>query len=156
MTVGWRAPVLTALLGVPANAEDRRAYVEALTRYLDGPKAAAAYCVTALDRLMNKAIGLMGADSIFAAIAVYLSERPGLGSLGTAALILFVLAVGLLCTTLWATSSGIQPHRMTEEAVLEHGMKLIMGRTMRFTIALWLSGLGYAFLFLQIIVGLLA
>jgi hypothetical protein len=153
LTVGWRAPVLTALLGVPVHAEDRRAYVEALTRYLDGPKAAAAYCVTALDRLMNKAVGLMGADSIFAAIAVYLSERPGLGGWGAAALVLLVLAVGLLCTTLWATSSGIQPHRMTEAAVLEHGMRLVMGRTMRFTLALWLSGLGYVFLFIQVIAG---
>lgn len=153
--MGWRAPILTAILGAPTHPEDRRAYVEALTRFFDGPRPAAAYCVTALDRLMNKAVGLMGADSIFAALALYLSEQPGQGGWGVAALVCLVLAVGLLCTTLWATSAGISPDRMTEKAILDHGLRLIMGRTQRFTLALWLSGLAYVFLLVQIVAGLL-
>ena len=147
-------PVLTALLGVPVRSADRRAYVEALTTYLDGPKAAAVYCMSALDRITNKAAGLMSADGIFAALALYLSETPVIGGWGSAALMLLVLAVGLCCTTLWATSSGITAQRVTEQAILEHGMKLVMGRTMRFTIALWLSGLAYLFILIEVILDL--
>jgi hypothetical protein len=148
-------PILTALLGVPVAAHDRLAYRQALMDYLDGPKAASAYCVTALDRIMGKAGGLMSADGIFAALALYLSERPD-GGWAATALILLLLAVGLCCTTLWATSSGIAAERVTEEAILEHGLKLVMGRTMRFTIALWLSGLAYLFILIQVLAGLVS
>jgi len=143
-------PVLTALLGVPVRRADRDAYRAALTAYLEGPKAAAAYCMSALDRVMAKASGLMSADGIFAALSLYLSEKAW-GGLGTASLILLLIAVGLCCTTLWATSSGIAAERVTEEAILEHGLALVMGRTMRFTLALWLSGLAYLLLLVQVI-----
>jgi hypothetical protein len=146
-------PILTALLGVPVRADDRLAYRQALTAYLDGPKAAAAYCMAALDRIMAKAAGLMSADGIFAGLSLFLSEKPG-GGWGTAALILLILAVGLCCTTLWATSSGIDAKRLTEEDILNHGLDLVMGRTMRFTIALWLSGLAYLFILIQVLAGL--
>jgi len=152
--VSSSTPLLTALLGVPVRAGDRAAYVEALVGYLDGPKAVSAYCMAALDRIMNKAMGLMTADSIFAALALYLSERPGGGLWGTGALILLLVAVGLCCTTLWSTSSGIAAHRVNEQAILQHGMSLVFGRTARFTVALWLSGLAYLFILVQVVLGL--
>jgi len=148
-----RTPILTALLGVPVRRDERLAYRQALVVYLDGPKAAATYCMSALDRIMAKAGGLMSADGIFAALALYLSERAG-GGWAAAALILLLLAVGLCCTTLWATSSGIAAERVTEEAILEHGLDLVMGRTMRFTVALWLSGAAYLFILVQVLIGL--
>ena len=40
----------------------------------------------------------MTADSIFAALALYLSDKPGLGRIGAIALVQLVLAVELLCT----------------------------------------------------------
>jgi hypothetical protein len=148
-------PILTAILGVPVRAQDQLAYRQALMAYLDGPKAASAYCITALDRIMGKASGLMSADGIFAALALYLSERAD-GAWASAALILLLLAVGLCCTTLWATSSGISAERVTEQAILEHGLRLVMGRTLRFTIALWLSGFGYLFILIQVVLGLVS
>lgn len=148
-----RTPVLMALCGVPVRADERLAYRQALVAYLDGPKAAAAYCMSALDRIVAKAGGLMSADGIFAALALYLSERAN-GGYAAAALILLLLAVGLCCTTLWATSSGIAAERVTEDAILEHGLALVMGRTMRFTLALWLSGLAYLLILVQVLIGL--
>jgi hypothetical protein len=149
-----RAPIMTALLGVPAHPADRVAYDAALLDERGGHAGVSAHCQTALDRISDRAVGLMTADSIFAALALYLSEKPGLGMIGAFALVQLVLAVGLLCTCLWLIAHRATPERDTPELVAAYGLKLVRGRTMRFTLSLWLSGSAYFFILLQVLLSL--
>ena len=149
-----KSPILTALLGVPAHPADRTAYDAALLGERGGHDGVCAHCREALDRISDRAVGLMTADSIFAALALYLSEKPGLGAIGAVALIQLVLAVGLLCTCLWLIAHRATPERNTPELVAAYGLNLVRGRTIRFTIALWLSGSAYFFILVQVILSL--
>lgn len=149
-----RSPIMTALLGVPAHPADRVAYDEALLGSRGGHDGVCAHCQETLDRISDRAVGLMTADSIFAALALYLSEKPGLGAIGSVAMVQLVLAVGLLCTCLWLIAHRPTPERNTPELVAAYGLMLVRGRTMRFTIALWLSGSAYFFILLQVLLSL--
>jgi hypothetical protein len=145
---------MTSLLGVPAHPADRAAYDEALLGECGGHDGVRGRCQETLDRISDRAVGLMTADSIFAALALYLSEKPGLGMIGAVALIQLVLAVGLLCTCLWLFAPRAAPGRDTVEAVAVYGLKLVRTRTIRFTISLWLSGLAYLFILAQVLLSL--
>ena len=149
-----RAPIMTAILGVPAHPADRLAYDDALLGEHGGHDGLCAHCQTVIDRISDRAVGLMTADSIFAALALYLSEKPGLGPIGSIALIQLVLAVGLLCTCLWLFAPRKTPERHTPELVSAYGLKLVRTRTVRFTISLWLSGSAYFFILVQVILSL--
>jgi len=81
---------------------------------------------------MTKAVGLMQADSIFAALALYLSEKPRLGLIGSLALTLLILAVVLCSTTLLATSAALGKGSLNDAAIARHGLNLTMDRTIRF------------------------
>jgi hypothetical protein len=150
-----RAPIMTALLGVPAHPADRAAYDEALLGERGGHGGVCEHCQTALDRIAERAVGLMTADSIFAAFALYLSEKPGLGLIGSLAVIQLVLAVGLLCTCLWLFGPRATPDRSEPQAIAAYGLKLVRARTIRFTISLWLSGTAYLFIFTQVVLSLI-
>ncbi|MBX7248404.1 MAG: hypothetical protein K1X35_05055 [Caulobacteraceae bacterium] len=149
-----RAPIMTALLGVPAHPADRAAYDEALLGERGGHAGVCEHCQATLDRISDRAVGLMTADSIFAALALYLSEKPGLGLIGALAMIQLVLAVGLLCTCLWLFAPRATPERTSREAVAAHGLNLVRTRTIRFTLSLWLSGLAYLFILAQVTLSL--
>jgi len=149
-----KSPIMTALLGVPAHPADRAAYDDALLGERGGHGAVCEHCQAMLDRIADRAVGLMTADSIFAAFALYLSEKPGLGLIGALAVIQLVLAVGLLCTCLWLFGPRATPERGTPELVAAYGLKLVRSRTMRFTIALWLSGTAYLFILAQVLLSL--
>jgi hypothetical protein len=149
-----RAPIMTSLLGVPAHPEDRTAYDAALFGGRGGHDGVRDHCQESLDRISDRAVGLMTADSIFAALALYLSEKPHLGLVGAVAMVMLVLAVGLLCTCLWLFAPRAAPGRETVEAVAAYGLKLVRTRTIRFTISLWLSGLAYMFILAQVLLSL--
>jgi len=149
-----RAPIMTALLGVPAHPDDRLAYDEALLGERGGHDGVRDHCQEALDRISDRAVGLMTADSVFAALALYLSEKPGLGLIGAVALIQLVLAVGLLCTCLWLFSPRAAPGRTTPAQLAAYGLGLVRTRTIRFTLSLWLSGSAYLFILAQVLVSL--
>ena len=137
------------LLGAPVNAHKREAYGEALVAYFGSKRAVIEYFVKNLDRLTNKSIGVMTADSVFAAIALFLSEHRPLGVLSLAALVALLVAVSLCCSNLVSTSSGLTSAKVTEDELLSHGLKANMARTIRFTLALYLSGLGFLLILMQ-------
>ncbi|HEY3814227.1 MAG TPA: hypothetical protein VGL66_13460 [Caulobacteraceae bacterium] len=137
------------LFGAPLNANKRDAYGEALIAFFGSKRAVIEYFVKNLDRLTNKSIGVMTADSVFAAIALFLSEHRPLGVLSLAALVSLLLAVSLCCSNLVSTSSGLQSAKVTEDDILNHGLKANMARTIRFTLALYLSGLGFVLILVQ-------
>ena len=58
------------LLGAPLSRSDREAYCAALVEFFGSERAVGQYFVTAIDRVTNKSIGLLQADSIFAALAL--------------------------------------------------------------------------------------
>ena len=153
-----RAPILKAVLGVPARADERAAYEAALLAERGGPKAVCAHCQESLDRIAERAVGLMTADSIFAGLALFLADGKEMtldGVIGSLALVQLVLAVGLLCTTLWLIAPGVTAERSEDEAVMRHGLGLVRGRTIRFTVALWLSGSAYLFILAQVLLSLI-
>lgn len=137
------------LLGAPLNAQKREAYGKALVAYFGSKRAVIEYFVKNLDRLTHKSIGVMTADSVFAAIALFLSEHKPLGVLSLIALVALLLAVGLCCSNLIATSSGLASAKVTDDDILRHGLNANMARTIRFTLTLYLSGLGFALILVQ-------
>lgn len=149
-----KSPIMTALLGVPAHPADRAAYDDALLGERGGHGGVCEHCQSALDRIADRAVGLMTADSIFAAFALYLSEKPDLGLIGALAVVQLVVAVGLLCTCLWLFGPRATPDRATPEAVARYGLGLVRARTIRFTLSLWLSGTAYLFILVQVLLSL--
>jgi hypothetical protein len=139
------------LLGAPLKAHHREAYGEALVAFFGSKRAVIEYFVKNLDRLTNKSIGVMTADSVFAAIALFLSEHRRLGVLSLIALAMLLVAVGLCCSNLVATSSGLASAKVTEDDILGHGLKANMARTIRFTLALYLSGAGFVLILAQVV-----
>ncbi len=139
------------VLGAPMTADKRTAYGEALVSFLGSKRAVIDYFIKNLDRLTNKSIGVMTADSVFAAIALFLSADKAWGVLSLIALVSLLLAVGLCCSNLVSTSSGLASARVTEDDILRHGLTVNMARTVRFTLALYLSGAGFVLLLIQII-----
>jgi hypothetical protein len=137
------------LLGAPLKAHKRDAYCEALVAYFGSKRAVIEYFVKNLDRLTHKSIGVMTADSVFAAIALFLSEHRPLGVLSLIALMALLLAVGLCCSNLIATSSGLASAKVTDDDILSHGLRVNMERTVRFTLALYLSGAGFLLILVQ-------
>ncbi len=138
------------MLGAPLAHHKRAAYCDALVGFFGSKRAVIEYFVKNLDRLTNKSIGVMTADSVFAAIALFLSEHRPLGVLSLIALIALLLAVGLCCSNLVATSSGLSSAKVTDDDILNHGLHANMARTIRFTLALYLSGAGFALILLQV------
>ena len=142
------------VLGAPMKADKRAAYGDALVSFLGSKRAVIDYFIKNLDRLTNKSIGVMTADSVFAAIALFLSADKAWGVLSLVALVALLLAVGLCCSNLVSTSSGLASAKVTEDDILRHGLTVNMARTVRFTLALYLSGAGFVLLLLQIIMQL--
>ncbi|HWE45962.1 MAG TPA: hypothetical protein VG407_08025 [Caulobacteraceae bacterium] len=137
------------LLGAPLKAHKRSAYGEALVAFFGSKRAVIEYFVKNLDRLTNKSIGVMTADSVFAAIALFLSEHKSLGVLSLIALVALLLAVSLCCSNLVSTSSGLASASVTDDEILQHGLKANMSRTIRFTLALYFSGAGFLLILVQ-------
>jgi hypothetical protein len=137
------------LLGAPLKAHHRDAYGEALVAFFGSKRAVIEYFVKNLDRLTNKSIGVMTADSVFAAIALFLSEHKQLGVLSLGALVVLLIAVGLCCSNLVSTSSGLASAKVTEDEILQHGLRVNMSRTIRFSLALYLSGAGFLLILVQ-------
>jgi hypothetical protein len=139
------------MLGAPLHADHRTAYGEALVAYFGSKRTVIEYFVKNLDRLTNKSIGVMTADSVFAAIALFLSEHKTLGVLSLVALIALLVAVGLCCSNLISTSSGLSSAKVSDDDILAHGLRVNMARTIRFTLALYLSGAGFLLLLIQVL-----
>jgi hypothetical protein len=144
-----------AMLGAPLRRAEREDTADALVEYLGSERAVIEYFVRTIDRLTNKCIGLMTADGIFAALALFLSDRPKYGAIGTIALLSLLAAVGLLCTNLIATSSTLGRSSLNMAAVRAHGMKVVAARTIRFTIGLYLSGASLLLIVVQVLLGAL-
>ena len=152
-----KAPIITALLGVPAHPADRAAYEGAVASERGDARGVCGWCQEALDRIADRAVGLMTADSIFAGLALFLADAASGRTeklIGSLALVQLVLAVGLLCTTLWLIGPGVTADRREDEALTRHGFGLVRGRTIRFTVALWLSGSAYLFILAQVLLSL--
>ena len=129
------------MLGAPLRQAEREAAAEGLLDFFGGDKRAVIdYYVKSADRIMTKAIGLMTAESIFAAIALFASEKPRWGWLGGLSLILLIVSVILCSSTLLATSAGLTKDQLNHEAIARHGLNLFMSRTIRLTLALYFSG----------------
>ena len=137
------------LLGAPLQAHKRDAYGDALVAFFGSKRAVIEFFVKNLDRLTNKSIGVMQADSVFAAIALFLSEHKRWGVLSLCALVVLLIAVGLLCSNLVATSLGVSSAKVTDDELMDHGLKANMARTVRFTLALYLSGAGFLLILAQ-------
>ena len=143
------------LLGAFFGRTEREAYCAALVEFLGSERAVGQYFVTAIDRITNKSIGLITAVSIFAALALFLSERPHWGWLSTVGLVILLVAVILLCSNLIATSAGLDSTRLNDKAILSHGLKLSIGRTVRFTVALYLTAISFALIVAQVLLGVI-
>jgi len=141
------------LLGAPLSRADREAYLEGLCAFFGSERAVGQYFVTAIDRVTNKSVGLLQADSIFAGLALFLSERPH-GWLSSLSLVVLLAAVGLLCSNLIATSAALDREALNDQSILRHGLKLSVWRTVRFTLALYLSALSFALIVLQVLLGM--
>lgn len=141
------------LLGAPLSRSDREAYCAALVEFFGSERAVGQYFVTAIDRVTNKSIGLLQADSIFAALALFLSERPHYGWMSQAGLVVLLMAVGLLCSNLIATSAALDRESLNDQSILKHGLKLSTWRTVRFTVALYLSAISFALIVAQVLIG---
>lgn len=141
------------LLGAPLNRAEREAYCAALVEFLGSERAVGQYFVNAIDRITNKSIGLITAASIFSALALFLSERPHWGWLSAVGLVILLVAVILLCSNLIATSAGLDSTALNDKAILSHGLKLSTGRTVRFTIALYLTAISFALIVAQVLIG---
>ena len=143
------------LLGAPLGRADREAYCAALVEFLGSERAAGQYFVTPIDRITNKSIGLITAASLFAALALFLSERPHWGWLSAIGLVVLLVAVILLCSNMIATSAGLDSSALNDRAILSHGLKLSTGRTVRFTIALYLTAISFALIVAQVLLGVI-
>jgi hypothetical protein len=141
------------LLGAPLGRADREAYCSALVEFFGSERAVGQYFVTAIDRITNKSIGLLQADSIFAARALFQSERARFGWMSQAGLVVLLLAVGLLCSNLIATSAALDRESLNDQSILRHGLKLSTGRTVRFTVALYMSAISFALIVAQVLIG---
>ena len=141
------------LMGAPLGRSDREAYCAALVEFFGSERAVGQYFVTAIDRITNKSIGLLQADSIFAALALFLSERPHFGWMSQAGLVVLLVAVALLCSNLIATSAALDRESLNDQSILKHGLKLSVWRTVRFTVALYLSAISFALIVAQVLIG---
>lgn len=139
------------ILGAPLSKAKRDAHLDGLQGYFGSKRGVVEFFVKTIDRITNKSLGVMTADSVFSAMALFLSDRKPWGILSLLALIALVLAVGLCCSILIATSSGIATARLNEDAIMAHGLKVSMARTIRFTLALYLSGLGFLLILIQVL-----
>ena len=143
------------MLGAPLKRAERQAAAEGLLEFFGGDKRAVInYYVTSADRIMTKAIGLLTAESIFAAAALFESEKPRWGWLGSVSLVLLIVSVILCSSTLLATSASLTKEQLNHDALAEHGLHLFMNRTIRLTLALYVSGAAVLLILLQVVLGM--
>jgi hypothetical protein len=138
-------------LGAPMAAAARERYGQGLLELFEGDhRDVNDFLLRSVDRLTDKSVGLMQADSVFAGIAVFLTGSKSHAGVATVALILLLAAVGLCCSNLISTSSRLGG-KLKPEAITAHGVKVMMDRTIRFTLALYLTGAAFALIILQVL-----
>jgi hypothetical protein len=64
-----------------------------------------------------------------------------------------LVAVALLCSNLIATSAALDRQSLNDQSILRHGLKLSIWRTVRFTVALYLSAISFALIVAQVLIG---
>ena len=139
------------VLGAPLAPAARERYGQGLLELFEGDyRAVNDFLLRSVDRLTDKSVGLMQADSVFAGIAVFLTANKAYATLASGALVILLAAVGLCCSNLISTSSRLGG-KLRPEAILAHGVKIMMDRTVRFTLALYLTGAAFALIILQVL-----